>query len=95
MDKLFTVVLDRPLILAEAADIDTWENIYVAIGIDGSNDCKVALQRAQAEAYAADVQSWGLQAMRRWELSPRDYQLLVMFPGRIEPCAYSFQMKTR
>lgn len=86
----YTVVLDRPPVLSEAADIDWVTNVYVVIGIEADTK-KQAVKLAQNVAYTADAREWGAQAMHRWELTPGDYLLSVMFEGTHEPCLFGWQ----
>lgn len=80
----FTVVLQKPLPIAEAEDADTNEGIYVSMC--NAEDYRAALVTAQWQAYDADTNEWGVRAMRKFEVSPGDYRLLVMFEGHHTPC---------
>ena len=88
---LYTVVLDRPLALAEASDTEPYENTYTAIGVDAPLMLE-AKRAAQKEAFEADVAEWGKKAMHRWEILPQDYRMIVMFEGAHTPCAWAFDV---
>jgi hypothetical protein len=86
----YTVVVARPHSVGEANDSDPATDVYTALVKDAA-DLNAAIRAGQQEAYTSDEKDWGKRAMRRWELSPADYQMVLVFEGIQRPVAFGWE----
>lgn len=89
----YTVILLRPDRLTEAgdnADLEFGQDTYVCY--TEADELKEAVEKARQEVLAADEREWGKKAMRKFEVSPRDYTFVMLFDGHQKPALSAWEV---